>query len=313
MAIGTQSHFFGLIVFLFLGVPAAFASSLCSYYRKEMPQLYEAVCRNGSASTKPAGANSSFSDSFNISSASLPTEPSSYGLETIGSQIRNFSETNGDPSLNFAIVKGFHKFGAGVSTSGNNTFYGNDVIQRLAGPSQIESFEPLEPATEGFTNLNLGTSIGLLDPHRGPAVTLGLSARYNKVTGSWGGGPALLLTWTNVSLGGGFTDEKISNFLPQLRFTSLLASARFSIFEAEINRLDSNVGYELSPIYILTTTMTYRKLIMTFARRKLSYRSEGDITQDHFALQYLFSKSFSAGFLYNYIPGTNSLAAQFFL
>lgn len=307
-----SNNFLTLLICL-LTLPEAFAGSVCSYYRREQPELYKALCKNGSTSSKPAGANSSFSDSFNVSSASLPTEPSSYGLEIIGSQIRNATETNGKPSSNFAIVKGFHKFGAGVSTSGNNTFYGNDVIQRLNGPSLIDTFEPLEPATKGFSNLNIGTSLGLLNPNRGPSVTLGLSARYNKTTGTWGGGPALLLSWTNVTLGAGYTNEKISNFLPQIRFISSLASVRLWLFEAELTRLEDNTGLGLSPIHILTTTMSYKKLILTYAVRRLNYRSEGDVEQTHYAVQYLFSKSLSGGFLFNYIPGTHSLGVQLFL
>lgn len=304
----------GLALIYLAWSSTAFAGSICSYYRSEHPELYKVLCKNGSASTKPAGANSTFSDAFNINSGSLPTEPSSYGLETILSQIRN-PPPNGEQKIspNFAIVKGFHKFGAGISTSGNNTFYGNDLPQRLSGPSEIDTFEPFETPRGGLTNLNIGTSLGLLSPQRGPAVTLGLSARYNKITDTWGGGPALLFAWRNVTLGAGFTKEKTSNFLPQTLFTSALASVRLSLFEVELIRLSDNTNLGLKPIYILTTTLTYKKLILSYAVRQLNYLEVGDVSQTHYSVQYLFSKSISAGFLFNYIPGTHSVGVQYFL
>jgi hypothetical protein len=297
------------IVILMLGDQCQ-ASAICDYYKRSNPDLYKIVCANGSASTKPAGANSTFSDSFNISAASLPTEPSSYGLETIGNFIRNDSNAR---SPTFSLIKGFHKFGTGLSTSGNNTFYGNDMVQRLYGPSSVQTFEVAEEAKGSLINLNLGTSILLLEPKNGPKLTLGTSVRYNKITDTWGGGPALLLSWTHLSLGAGYTRERVSSFLPRSTFTTLLVSTRLSFIELEYSRLLDLTNNGLSPIHIYSASASIRRLTLTAAIRELNYVSEGYVFQTHFAFQYVFSKHFSAGFLFNYIPGANSIGTQIFL
>jgi hypothetical protein len=286
----------------------AHAESLCSYYRRNAPDIYQVLCRKGPVSSKPAGAKSSFSDSFNLNSGALPTEPSSYGLEVLGSML-----SNSEWKPNFAVVKGFKKFGAGVSTSGNNTFYGNDIAQRLYFTPEVETFEPREEERGKLSNLNLGTALELFSPKRGPTVRLGLSARYNKVSDTWGGGPALLLSWTQLSLGAGFTHETVSNAIPRLLFTSYLASYRLWVFEFEYNQLRAGADYGLQPIHIFTTTVSVRRLLLTVAVRRLNYLEYGTVNQSHFAIQYLFSQHFSAGFLVNYIPAAASVGIQYYL
>ena len=306
----TNPALFTLCLTFLLPAHAWAMSDLCKYYRDSSPDVYKVFCKNGSGSSKPAGANSTFSDSFNISSASLPTEPSSYGLETLGSVIRN---GKGIWSPTFALVKGFHKFGAGISTGSNNTFYGNDIVQRLKGVPEIDSFSPHEPSKGSISNLNIGTSILLHEASEGPTYRLGLSARYNKTSATWGGGPALLVSWKRFTLGAGFTRETISNFLPRMTFTSFIASARFSLFEFEYNLLSEKSGLPLSPIAIFTVTATYGRLTVSGAARTLDYFGMNPITQYHYAIQYLFSQRFSAGFLMNYIPGTNTIGIQYYL
>jgi hypothetical protein len=213
----------------------------------------------------------------------------------------------------FSIVKGFKKFGTGISTGANNTFYGDDVVQRLSGEPELTTFKPPETARGGFTNLNLGTSVSLTDGNRGPKIRLGLSVRYNKITDSWGGGPAIQLLWTHFTLGAGFTDERVSNLLPKTRFGSYQASVRAWILELEGSLLTNDASPALGNVRILTLTATVRKLLLTVAQRKLNYLSEGEVLQRHYAVQYLFSKHFSGGFLYNYIPGATSIGLQYFL
>ncbi|MFL5812525.1 MAG: hypothetical protein ACJ763_03025 [Bdellovibrionia bacterium] len=290
-----------------------YAETVCQHYRKEAPNLYKILCTNGGAvTTKPAGASSTFSSAFSLNSASLPTEPSSYGLETI---VSSFKTPDGALQLSptFSIVKGFQRFGTGVSTSSNNTFFGNDIVQRANGASTIDSFSPHEPAKGAFANLNLGTSLTVFEPDHGPTLRLGFSLRYNKTTDTLGGGPGLMLNWNRFTLGGGYTQERVSNELPRVKFVNLMASARVSILEFEYTHLSNVGGYELKPIHILSTTASIQKLSLTFAVRRLNYYSEGDVTQTHFAVQYLFSKRFSAGYLVNYIPGTASIGTQFYL
>jgi hypothetical protein len=306
---------------IFLAVQSlknAQAGPLCDYYRKNLPNVYKATCTNGSSSTKPAGATSTFTSAFNLNTASLPTEPSSYGLETLGNFITNPEPTDHLAwTPTFALIKGFHKFGTGISTSSNNTFYGNDILQRLYSTPNVETFTPLEVQRGSFMNLNLGTSFLVLNPTVGPKIQLGVTARYNKTSDTWGGGPGVLFIWKNISVGGGFTREKISNYINRVNFTSLIVSARASIFEFEFTRLGTINGSpeldSLSAIYILSVTAAINRLTLTVAGRSLNYLSSGYVIQPHYSIQYLFSKNFSAGFLINHIPGAVSMGIQFYL
>ena len=272
--------------------------------------MYNILCKGGAGSTKPAGATSTMSDSFNVNPGSLPTEPSSYGLETIGSYVRS---SGGLWSPNFSIVKGFHKFGTGLSTAGTNTFYGNDILRRIQGPAAIENFKSLEPAKGKLTNLNIGTSVALLRKSSNRSLTLGLSARYNKVTNSWGGGPALFARSNYFTLGAGVTHEQVTNQFGPLYFLTGFASLKFWTFEFELTVLKNAGQIILDPIVIKTLTLHFGNILLSGAIRRLNYLPTGPENQTHFAFQYLISKHLSVGILHNYIPGTNSLACQMYL
>jgi hypothetical protein len=297
---------------------SAQAGPLCDYYRENSPHLYKVTCTNGSSSTKPAGATSTFTSAFNLNTASLPTEPSSYGLETLATFVTPLGTTEQlvwTPT--FAIIKGFHKFGTGISTSSNNTFYGNDILQRLYSTPNLETFTPIETQRGKLMNLNLGTSFLAYKPSVGPKLQLGLTARYNKTSDTWGGGPGVLFIWKSISIGGGFTREKISNNLDAMIFTSLMISARAFIFELEYTLLDT-INHDpkltdLSAIQILSLTTAFNRFTLTVAGRSLNYLSSGFVIQPHYSIQFLFSKNLSGGLLFNHIPGTTSIGLQIYL
>lgn len=301
---------FSVILFSTVFINSARADSLCDFYRKSVPSLYKIVCNGRTSSTKPAGATSTFSNSFNMNSASLPTEPSNYGFESIVSYIR---KDHSQWSPTFSLVKGFHKFGTGISTSGNNTFYGNDIMQRIHGPSLVDTFKPREDPRGELVNLNIGTAVTVFEKRGGLSTRLGLTARYNKTTDTWGGGSGLSASWKSFTAGFGFSRERVSFTLPRIYFLSSMISARAWIFEFEYNLLKNADGYRLSPIHIGTVTASIYRFTLTAAIRKLNYVQEGDVVQMHYGLQYLFSKHFSAGLLFNFIPGANSLGMQFYL
>lgn len=284
------------------------ASPICDGYRKNEPRMYELYCRAGSSSsTKPAGAGSTFSESFKLNPASLPTESSPFGLEVISTFLRN-GAAPGFPTL--AIIKGFHRIGTGISTASANTFYSNPIKQRLTGPSNLETLDEGETKLGHLTNLNLGTSFLIADPSWGPSLNLGLSARYNQLTGSWGGGPAVLFSTSHFSWGAGISREQVSNVLPRTTFFSWMVSARVSILELECDVLNQSTQAELSPVQILSANLTVRNFMLTAAIRQLNYLKEGNVTQTHFAIQVLLGNHLSVAYLYNFIPGGNSLGVQ---
>lgn len=300
------------LVLLFLSTDAL-ASPLCDYYRSNAPTLYRMVCSSGGGGGgRPAGASSSFSSAFNLTAASLPSEPSSYGLETLG----NYARSSGETGPIFSIVKGFKKFGTGISTSSNNTFYGDDVVQRSLGEPDVSSFTPHEAQKGSIPNLNLGTAISLFKLGSGVAVKLGTSLRYNKTTATFGGGPALSFSSPYLTIGGAVTRERISNFLGPITFSSFQFSVRLSVLEFEFNQLMNNSVLHQNPIRIYTLSASIKKFIFTIAQRSLDYQLNGEnfpVTQRHFAAQYLISKTFAGGFMYNYIPGATTLGLQIYL
>lgn len=299
---------------MFYGLASSFsakAGDLCDHYRRTSPRIYRMVCgSNGHRKANTAGARSSFSDGFNLNSGSLPTEPTGYGFETIGSYLRN-DLSAWTPT--FAIVKGYQRFGTGVSTSGNNTFYGNDVLRRARGPVIPDSFAPLERPEGKIANLNAGAAINLFSTKRGFSARLGLSARYNKTTGTMGGGSGLLFNTRSFTFGAGFTRERVSNFFGPIWFGSFFVGYKLSIFEVDYLVLTNSLGLGLKPIHVLTSTATLGRVLLTAAGRRLNYLPAGDVLQPYFAVQILVSSSLSIGTIYNYMPGSNSIAAQYFL
>ncbi len=304
-----------LLLFLVLLPPLeARADALCDFYKKFMPRTYDTSCKGGGRSVKSnAGSGSAtVSDSFNINPSSLPTEPSPYGVEVIFSYARVTPAATG---ATFALIKGFHKIGTGLSTSSNNTFYGNDIVQRALGTSTYTSYEPAEPATSPLPNLNLGTSVELYKSKAlgGTRTSLGLSGRFNKVTSSFGAGTGFFVSSKYFNLGGGLVNERVSNSFPYVQFYSGSTGVKIMMFELEYTLLKNSGAYDLDPIHIGTLTTSIGSMVITAAARKTSYLSEGEVVQWHYALQYRFTSKITGGFLINQIPGSNSLALQLYL
>lgn len=287
---------------------SAQASEPCDSFKKTNPAAYEAYCKNGGGSSKPAGAGSTFNSSFNINPAGLPNEKSPYGLEAIGSTV------NGYLGSQFALIKGFSKFGAGISTGSANTFYGNDLYQRIFKTSELQDFHPNETPRGKYINLNIGTSFELFKVGNSGKLSLGLSGRYNKITNNWGGGPALLFSGKFLTFGTGFSSERVSNRLARAMFYSYTVSVKLLLLEFQYDQLRETSASlnQLSPIHIGTATLSIHRLIATVAARRLNYLNEGMITQYHQGIQFLVSSHLSLGVLHNFIPGTYSLGLQYF-
>lgn len=303
--------FVRVLLLLFIAENAQAASdSVCEFYKKNLPKLYKVICAGNPRKSRMAGSNSTFADSFNINSAAaLPNGQTPYGLETIGSYIR--SDT-GLRTAHFSFIKGFKKIGTGVTTSGSNTFYSNDLLQRLRGEPNLKTFDPIETPKGHFTHLNFGTAFKLRESQR-YTLMMGLTARYNNTTSTIGGGGAFALNRGRVTLGIGGTQEKVSNLLPAVRFVNALGSVRVAFFELEYIFMKNTGHYGLSPIHVLTLNATLGRLLLSVAARRLDYAREDFVTQKHISVQYLVAPRVSLGYLYNYIPGANSLALQLFL
>lgn len=257
-----------------------------------------------------SAANSTFASSFNLSPAMLPTEPSSYGLETIVNGVRgNLRER----SYHFSLVKGFKKFGTGISTGGNDTFYGNDLYRRGNLGSQVHDFDIKEETKGHLANLNLGTSLSLFDIGKIGKFSVGGSLRYNKLTNTWGGGPGAILSLGRFSFGFGYSRERVSNTISRTTLYSALVGVRIGPFELQYDALNEKEISNLHTIHIGTLTTTISSIILTGAVRRLNYVNDGYVTQYHAAIQWLMNRHLSVGYLYNYIPGAHSVGIQVFL
>lgn len=301
-----------LSLFLILYTEIA-SASLCEHYKENQSAIhYRLICIEKSKS-KIAGANSSFSSAFNLNITALPTEPSSYGLEVIGSRARSSHKVG--PV--FSLVKGFKRFGTGISTAGNNTFYGDDVVQRESGQPNVDDFKPDEPAQGSVPNLNFGAGFSLIEFSETTSIKLGTSVRYNKTTAKWGGGPAIAFASPYITFGAAASRERVSNRLEPIHFYTLQATIRFWLFEFEHDRLFNNSDYRQTPIRIYTLSGKFGGLVLTAGVRWLDYYHEDGaaflVRQEHYAVQYLFNELFSMGVLYNYIPGSASLGIQIYL
>jgi hypothetical protein len=303
-----------LLVFPILGLhPVLAQADDCDFYRKFLPGIYEINCTGGHKVHAASGSGSaSVADSFNINPGALPTEPSPYGVEVIANRGRSDAAPLG---FYFSIIKGFHKIGAGVSTASNNTFYGNDIVQRQYGTSEYANFDPPETPKSKLPNLNVGTSFAII-PARGElktSLSLGLSGRYNHVTSTFGGGAGLLINSSYFTIGGGVVTERPVSFLGQINYYSATFGVKLFVVELESSWLWNSGAITLDPVQIGTLTVNLGHLILTAAERSLYFQREGNVFQTHYAVQVQVSKNLTLGYLYNYIAGANSMAVQIYL
>jgi hypothetical protein len=240
--------------------------------------------------------------------STLPTEPSPYGLETIVSGLRS-GRAQTTPS--FSIIKGYNRIGAGVSTAGNNTFYGNDIVQRHQGEPTVSRFKPSEKARGKTTNASFGTSVRLPFP-RTPPLTLGGALRYKNITDTVGYGVGVASKLSYITPGFGISREKISNTLPTISFYTASLATQILFLEFEYNLLWNKGGYRLKPIHIGTVSTMIGPVLLTAAGRRLEYEGQGVISQFHYGAQILWKSWLATGVLFNYIPGANSVAVQIF-
>lgn len=289
--------------------PWAFAADSCDFYKRHVPFLYKMLCKY-QRTAKTAGGNSTFANGFNITPGALPTEPTSYGLETIASSLRVSPRTI---SPDFALIKGYHKVGTGISTASANTFFSNDLLERAKAGPLLTTFDPIEQPTGHVTNLNIGLAIAIPPRTKTFETNLGLSLRYNKTTNTLGGGPGLLMSKGPLTWGVGVTSEQVSKDWPSIIFMNAMLSARVSFFEFEYDFLKNAGGIPLEPVNIWMVTSYIGRLNLSVALRHLNYIHGGEVFQEFASIQMLFSRHLSLGFLYNYIPGADSLALQLYL
>jgi hypothetical protein len=304
-----------LLVWGLLSAPAhAQSADSCDFYKKYIPGLYETVCSGKSAGSsgraaKPQSSSPTFSDALKANPSTLPTQPSPFGIESVFHFDRaRFSHQ----AYGASLIKGYRRIGAGFSTASAPTFFSNDVVHRANSRPENTHFKPEEPRRSDISTLTFGTAVALPLPKGSIPVSLGLSGIFNGVTGTFGFGTGLVARPGIFSVGAGLVRERVSNRYEAIMLYSGLIGVRLPLIELQYDILKNTTGPALKPIHIGTVSLSLGRLILSGSMRRIHYYSVGSVLQTHWSAQFQFNRRFSLGFLYNYIPGANSAAAQFF-
>jgi hypothetical protein len=179
----------------------ALSKDLCALYRNvtPLPDWYSKYCnRPGGSSTKDIlGAFSSFADAFNLNPSSIPTFELPVGVEYISSFKPGLSRNN------FALIKGFDRIGAALSSNSDETFFSDssNATSTLTSGGYLDALSP----SANVPTLSLGTALGIMLPkflEKVASAKLGAMLRLNKDTGSLspGGGLAIFVGPVNAGI-----------------------------------------------------------------------------------------------------------------
>ena len=295
--------------------------SACEILKRTDPSAAGLSCGGSysGSSSKPqvSGPKSSLATRAILNPAMIPTALSAFGLETMIFGVRR-APLN-DRYLSFSAIKGFGRAGAGMTTTSENTFYGNDVMQRGNRAPNIDHFyEGEDPKRRFPPKINLGASFSILPDSSRFNAKIGATAKYNPVTDTIGPGAGIGFAWNRFSVGLSATREKVSNNQDHVWLAAATASLQLPYLQLDYSFLKNYGIYRLLPVHIGTATFQYKRLIAFAAIRRLNYLiidavNDGLVVQKHWGIQYILNSKLALGFTYNYIPGANALVAQFFL
>jgi hypothetical protein len=266
-------------------------------------------CRNLNMSS--GAALPSLSASEKLNPASIPSRPTPIGLEVIGSNVDTTQTSN---KFNLALVKGFERMGAAVSTEAGDTFYTYNYAQAFEGTPS----EGLIDTGSGHgivPSLNLGTAVAI---PVGPLAkilnpSLGLLAHYDNLTQRWGLGSGINLTIKFVSAGFSFLQVPVVDG-SNLILLSTMFGLQFGLAQLEYAQLKyTDSLLDTRPAHITTLSLHFRKVILT-AGMKVFKNVEDEVRKSYLGgIQFLVSRHFATGYLYNFRPGCHSLGMQIFL
>ncbi len=309
-----------IVAVLLLFATTASAEDICAWYEANFPAMADQVCGRSKASggRGDSGLSGSSSRKASLSTnpdqnpASAPVHPTSYGIESIGSMTRGSEHSK---KAQFALVKGFKKFGASVSTGPGNTFYNNDIVQRELGPQYLSNLDAREESVSKVPGLSISTALDITPAFfKGKArLNLGIGARHTAVTGSVGPIVGVQVHTPFFATGVSVSKLKISSRYDSMALATATATVRIPHMEFEYAVLENFGGPRLKPIHVFTVAVLTSRFIFTGAIRRLNYLPQGTVTQKHGGVQMLVLRKASIGYLYNYLPGAHSVAAQLFL
>lgn len=285
------------------------AVDFCAQYSNyvPLPEWYDEYCKGRGVKGKIGGAFSSFADSFNLNPASIPIGALPLGVEYIAS-----ARTKGDRTSksNLALIKGYKKIGLGFSTEGDDTFYSNSNLSPFSGTNPQDYIGVI--ASPGPLAKTFNFSLALPVYTRGKNdVNGGLSIRYNKTTGKFDPGVGVSFHLPYITAGFSLIKQVETQTSSEMNFYTITGGCKLLFLQVEYVYLQNTTEFLiLDPVHIVTAAGNVAGFLLTGAWRKSNDRDHRAKSQYHFAVQYPFSRHFSAGYFYNYIPGFQSLALQ---
>lgn len=299
-----------ILLALFSSFPLAWADTSC--------ENFPLNCSKGSSS---GSANPSKSDGFSVNPSGIPTETTAFGLEGIWSSAgTNYPKT----SLNTSIIKGYQRVGSALTSGNGHTFYSFNLLQAHQETGFQTSAEKVaaESTAEGTTNIGGALALVRNSAKAKLVPTLGASARYNKLTKTWGPGYGVTLNSKFLSLGwGAWTSAgSVALGIPETSASNLNASARFGNVNVEYTYINYSakglptiMADYSHPVSILTGSLAIKRCIFTVAKRQAVNILNSPISLMLFAFQLQVSSHIALAYLHNYIPGAYSLGLQIFL
>jgi hypothetical protein len=144
---------------------------------------------------------------------------------------------------------------------------------------------------------------------------MGALLRYNKLSKKWSPGFGASVSAKFLNAGISIVNEKASATSPETTYKTFTVGLKYSSVQIEyVYLINDVVGYPAynDPTHIATLSFSRRGFLLVAAIRKMAGLDGVQRTQHHFAVQYQVNKSVAAGYLYNYVPGYQSIGAQVF-
>jgi hypothetical protein len=272
--------------------------------------------------TVSGGAYPTFGDMFNVNPGSIPTIPTSVGVEAISSTT---GDANAKPLINVAVIKGFQRVGTALSTNSENTFYTYNLAQAYQNTAAQSPLERQVADASVMSTVNLGAALAIVANQlkRISIPTLGLNLRYNTAARSWDPGFGLSVNSKHFDLG--FSQYSGKARTPQTsmttKTTTATVGAKFEYLNLEYTYLSykaNDIGLATrsavfhNPVHIFTGVLQMKEVYFTLGRRLAFNMDDRRVALTLLALQIQFSGKFAFSYMLNYVPGASSIGFQAF-
>ncbi len=310
---------FRFLIGYFLFPAAAQAADMCQFYEEFCPgYVREAI---------PGGSYPSFSDTFNVNPASIPTTLTPIGVES------TLVHGEGSGKMNFALIKGFPQLGFGMASNNDDTFYAYNMKQALKGTSVTDQVYGFSPGDTAMSSLNFGTAVapfpktllGFI-----PLPVFGVNLRYNQLTRNWDWQYGASLNTSFLTVGYSHrksvgSNENASIYagrptlgIPTITTNALSVALNLKYISADYTVLSIDTASQAlqilemfsKPVTILTVRLAVSAFSATVAQRQTYDINNNKVSTTLVAAAWNFLPYAALGYQRNYVPGAHSLSLQ---